>query len=1300
MLKILMVDGDEAFLRQARSFLEDEIEGFSLTTLTSAEEALDKIRHGIYDAIVSDFRLPKMDGLNFLEIIRDEIDSDIPFIYLISRDGEEFAVKALNLGANRYLRKAGPKDKVFKTLAEKVKHEVERYQNMKELERSKESFKNIFENATVGIYRTTPEGRILEVNPELLKILGYSSFEELAERDLEEEGYEPEYPRSKFKEKIEKEGRVKGLESAWRRKDGSAVFVRESARVVRDEDGEPLYYEGVVEDITDRIEAEERIKHLNSFLRSTRNVNQIIVQGEDIEEIMQGACESLMDVKNFLGASIALIDESTDMIHPLTECGIPEFSGDWKLDVDGKGEAPECIIKVVRSKKIQIYEPKECNECSFRKSKDCEKCLFIPMKRDERLIGVLIVSSEYTDGESQEEIELLQEVANDLAYAWEKRKAEEKLKESEDKYKSLFYGTPLGTFYYDKTGVVKECNEKFVEIIGSSKEELIGLDMLNELEDEEMLKAVKYSLEEGESSYEGYYTSVTAGKTTPIRALFKGLRDEEGEIYAGIALVEDITERKEAEEKIRESERKHRRLYETMTQGVVYQDADGRLIRANPAAERILGISVDEMKKRTSESPEWRPLDENGEPLPGKDHPSMKALHTGKSVKNEVMGVYNPEKEEYRWIKIDAIPLREPGDEKPSRVYAIFSDITERKEAEEEWESIFEAIGHPTIIMDKEHNILEANKTVLEKVDMSIEELRQKKCYDIFHGTEAPPENCPYEKLMKTRDVEVTDMEIELFGGHYLVSVTPVFDIDGELEKVIHIATDITKRKEIEDALKESQERLDLATTVTNDGIWDWNIPSGEVYFDKTYYLMAGYEPDEFPHRLEEFQKRVHPEYIDYVMDQAHKHFEGEIEKFDVEFRFKRKDGGWMWIKGKGQIVERSENGEPLRFVGTHTDITERKEAERIKEFVNFSLDRANIEVFWITPEGEFIYTNETAIERLGYSREELENMHVWDIDPEPEYTQEKREERWEKLKEEGVLNFESHHETKDGYVYPVQITSNYMEYEGEEYEFAYAKDITERKEAEEELKRYQNHLEDLVDKRTLELQEKNEELESFAYSVSHDLRAPLRAIQGFGSILMEEKMPDLDEESRELIEKMANSAERMDKLIKDLLDYSRLSQAEIDLRYCALDRTIKKILDQLEGEIEEKDADIEVEDPIHPVMASNTVLDQVVLNLISNALKFVPEDRDPEVKIWTELTGDKVKLFIKDNGIGIDESERENIFKMFNRLHGVENFAGTGVGLAIVKKGIDKLGGYYGFESTPGEGSTFWIELDRARES
>ncbi|MDY7031650.1 MAG: ATP-binding protein, partial [Thermodesulfobacteriota bacterium] len=250
------------------------------------------------------------------------------------------------------------------------------------------------------------------------------------------------------------------------------------------------------------------------------------------------------------------------------------------------------------------------------------------------------------------------------------------------------------------------------------------------------------------------------------------------------------------------------------------------------------------------------------------------------------------------------------------------------------------------------------------------------------------------------------------------------------------------------------------------------------------------------------------------------------------------------------------------------------------------------------------------------------------------------------------------------------------------------------RKRAEEELKKHRENLEDMVEKRTAKLEEVNAELESFAYSISHDLRAPLRAMQGFSQALLEDCYDELDARGKEYARRIDASALRMETLIQDLLNYSRLSRSEIELKPVNLDSVVDNILKQLDTEIQNKDALITVDRPLPEAAGHKATLEQIVENLITNALKFVPFKEQSNIHIWAEESGEMVHLWVEDNGIGIGPEHHERIFCIFERLHGIERYPGTGVGLAIVKKGIEKLGGRVGVESTPGKGSKFWVEL------
>ncbi|MBD2017001.1 PAS domain S-box protein [Microcoleus sp. FACHB-53] len=299
-----------------------------------------------------------------------------------------------------------------------------------------------------------------------------------------------------------------------------------------------------------------------------------------------------------------------------------------------------------------------------------------------------------------------------------------------------------------------------------------------------------------------------------------------------------------------------------------------------------------------------------------------------------------------------------------------------------------------------------------------------------------------------------------------------------------------------------------------------------------------------------------------------------------------------------------------------------------------------------------------------------------------------------------------------------------------------------------EQLQNYAAELEQRVIERTTELQEANEALEVFVYSASHDLRAPLRGIQGLAQVLLEDYGELFDSEGQLYAQRLVISAQEMSALLQDLLEYSRLSRAEINLQRVNLGSIVATALTQIQTELQSQHAQVRVEIPSFEVMGHRATLIQVVTNLITNAIKFVPPDVQPQVRIWVEKTGfgeqghqslsedenttqlqprddnktsppdvrtpsrytirndwvapatavsANIRLWLEDNGIGIEPRHQETIFQAFERLHGVESYPGTGMGLAIVRKGVERMGGRVGVESQPGEGSRFWIELPQA---
>jgi PAS domain S-box-containing protein len=270
-----------------------------------------------------------------------------------------------------------------------------------------------------------------------------------------------------------------------------------------------------------------------------------------------------------------------------------------------------------------------------------------------------------------------------------------------------------------------------------------------------------------------------------------------------------------------------------------------------------------------------------------------------------------------------------------------------------------------------------------------------------------------------------------------------------------------------------------------------------------------------------------------------------------------------------------------------------------------------------------------------------------------------------------------------DGSATPVHLSLRSMStIEAADF-FVIVTDLTERKASEDALRKTSDQLLD-----------NNKKLEAFSYSISHDMRAPLRAMQSFGKILIDEYQHQLEPEPRSYLVRIVACAEQLDRLIHDVLTYSRLTSDDSDAATFDLDRMMREMIETYPHL---RAANIELIRSQAQVRGYAVPLGQCILNLLSNAIKFVPADRAPVIKVWTETSNGHLRLWVQDNGIGILLKDQERIFDTFTRINSQAEFEGTGLGLSMVKTAVEKMGGRVGVQSELGQGSRFWIELPTA---
>ncbi|MEL6406252.1 MAG: PAS domain S-box protein [Chloroflexota bacterium] len=534
------------------------------------------------------------------------------------------------------------------------------------------------------------------------------------------------------------------------------------------------------------------------------------------------------------------------------------------------------------------------------------------------------------------------------------------------------------------------------------------------------------------------------------------------------------------------------------------------------------------------------------------------------------------------------------------------------------------------------------------------------------------------------------------------IDAIPEFDSDDQsLRQVISIFSDVTRLKRVEDALAESRDQFQATfheaaigiAHVAPDGSW--------LKVNQRLCDFLGYSQEEL--RTRTFQDLTHPDDLQADETLVQQLLAGAIESYSMEKRYICKDGQLVWANLTVSLV-RDMTGKPNYFISIVEDIRKRKRIEttlrETKGEHEQILDAIDDLVLVKGAQSKILWANRAFREYYGMSNEALAGI----IDApfvELDVTQQYVIDDATVFNSGETLNIPEEPVTRfDGIVRHFNtIKSPIFNQSGTVVKtVGVSRDITRIKQIESEIL----HLNTQLQHRTTELETINQELNAFAYTVSHDLRAPLRAMIGFSRMLETQHMDDLPEKAQHYIQRIANGAQRMGILIDDLLDFSRIGRQSINKQQIHPKILIEQVIEDLLPQYHDRQIETSIED-LPPCQADAGLLRIVYLNLINNALKFTAYEPVTQVRIGHLIDEDNPDIpiyFVQDNGVGFDMQFVDKIFGVFQRLHRQDEFAGTGVGLATVQKIIHKHGGAIWAASELNHGTTFYFRMDGIGDS
>jgi PAS domain S-box-containing protein len=538
-------------------------------------------------------------------------------------------------------------------------------------------------------------------------------------------------------------------------------------------------------------------------------------------------------------------------------------------------------------------------------------------------------------------------------------------------------------------------------------------------------------------------------------------------------------------------------------------------------------------------------------------------------------------------------------------------------------------------------------------------------------------------------------------GRSFYGSVTgsKILNEKQELEAYYFIVRDITIRKQLEEQLMQSNLLLEKKVIERSKAIYDSERRfralienSAEAFAMLDEFSNVLYRSPSSEKLLGDTSRLntlnlAHPDDLKLAQAKMEEAMKNPAVPVVFQARFRHANDQYVWLEMI--LTNLFEVSEVRAMVANYRDITQRIAAEealkKSEEHYRLLIEQSADGIFVCEPGGQYIEVNQAGCLMTGYSRREILQLSIKDIVLKEEF--ERIDDERALLSKHGITTSEWIFRRKDGSVFFGEIVSRELP-SGKTQ--SVLRNITERKKSEQKIQKLNRELEQRVFNRTELLNKSIEELEAFSYSVSHDLRAPLRAINGFTTILEEEYQNTLDKEGRRITAVIKNNTLKMSQLIDGLLQFSRLGRQEILKTPIDNNVLIKEIIEATEN----NDGISWDVHSLHPVKADIHALRQVWVNLISNAAKYSSNNSIPKIEIGSFIKAGETVFYVKDNGVGFDEKYKNKLFKVFQRLHSTQEFEGTGIGLAIVEKIISKHDGKVWADAELGKGACFYFSI------